>query len=773
MPVTLSDPRLYTVRPFSKSARTDLKDVFRVYLSPSILLLHKLRSGEYCMLQTQRDSDTSGEGAVPVIAWIAPEKIQDAVVQTSKALQELHGLKLGDKVSIRSLHEPMSEVQSVVLSEIALPALENPLLYLDNVEQQHWSWYLELPLSKAEVLCPGMVFEEVELKGQKRTFKVDVVNNDGSSEALYKFVQGSVVRLQDKPASRANSTTVTHRSLSVTRDGIGGLTRQLEQLNQRLAAYTDSLQRLRLPTYYRPRRGGTLLYGPPGTGKSLILKNIAAAGWTKVFHIDGNLINQNGSTNDTVVSRVFSDARRHQPSVVIIDRLETLAGKHKEPGTAQSVNIATNLCEEFDRIGDSRVFIVAATTALSDVEESLRRPGCFEFPLEIPVPDTKTRAEILKILTNSQRDSDVPMLQELGDKTHGFVGADLDKLVQLAVDKAAARVLASSGNTSSLSDERFSTLSLEDDQRTLCENPQIVVEVGQADLNAALLEVRPTAMQEVFLETPKVRWSDIGGQYELKETLKQAVEWPLKYPDEMLRLGISPKKGLLLYGPPGCSKTLAAAAVATEAGLNFLAVKGAELLSMYVGESERALREVFRKARAASPSVIFFDEIDAIGASRDDPGQHGGVNVLTTLLNELDGIEALKGVFVLAATNKPEVLDPALMRPGRLDTILYVGLPDTAAREEIFKIRLSKMDILLGASMSAGSLAERTDGYSGAELVSICERAGYATLEEQQSCGKKMQIQSNHFEIALQQVKRQITPEMKARYEAWGLRGTK
>lgn len=194
---------------------------------------------------------------------------------------------------------------------------------------------------------------------------------------------------------------------------------------------------------------------------------------------------------------------------------------------------------------------------------------------------------------------------------------------------------------------------------------------------------------------------------------------------------------------------------------------------MYVGESERAVREVFRKARAASPSVIFFDEIDAIGASRDGPGQHGGVNVLTTLLNELDGIEALKGVFVLAATNKPEVLDPALMRPGRLDTILYVGLPDPAAREEIFKIRLNKMDIWDDASLSAASLAGLTDGYSAAELVSICERAGYATLEEQESSGKKLQTQWSHIEVALQQVQRQITPEMTAKYKAWGMRGAR
>ena len=239
----------------------------------------------------------------------------------------------------------------------------------------------------------------------------------------------------------------------------------------------------------------------------------------------------------------------------------------------------------------------------------------------------------------------------------------------------------------------------------------------------------------------------------------------MQYPTEMQRLGIEPKKGLLLYGPPGCSKTLSAKAVATEAGLNFIAVKGAELLSMYVGESERAMREVFRKARAASPSIIFFDEIDAIGASRNGSAQHGAINILTTLLNELDGIELLQGVFVLAATNKPEILDPALMRPGRLDTVLYVGLPDLEARQEILQIRISHMDVCDDIAIPA--LAQITDGYSGAELVSICQKAGYAALEEQEQSGEWQQISRNHFDIALAEVRRQVTHEMTARYEKW------
>lgn len=238
----------------------------------------------------------------------------------------------------------------------------------------------------------------------------------------------------------------------------------------------------------------------------------------------------------------------------------------------------------------------------------------------------------------------------------------------------------------------------------------------------------------------------------------------------MARLGIEPKKGLLLYGPPGCSKTLTAKAVATESGLNFLAVKGGELLSMYVGESERAVREVFRKARSASPSILFFDEIDAIGGLREGNAPHGGLNVVTTLLNELDGIELLRGVFVIAATNKPEILDPALMRPGRFGTKLFVGLPDYKARQEIINITLSKMDVDL--DISPEKLTARTQGYSGAELVSICQKAGFAALEDQIKSATKQRIGSKHFEAALAETPREITRHDIERYQNWGSNGS-
>ncbi|MCJ1254566.1 AAA+-type ATPase [Lignoscripta atroalba] len=786
----MAEARTYTVRPFSKPARTDLKDVFRIYVSPATLVLHKFHSGDACVLQ-------NSEGRIgPAIAWAAQEKIQDSIVQTSKTLQGLCGLKLGDKVTIQRSPVSIADVQSVILSEKSQDGLEMSLAGLDNAQDAHWEWFLEYPLGKAETLCVGMDFEAIEVKGQKRSFKVQQINSSRNSDVLYRFVSSSKVQIQADPLSDEVESTNAYQSLMVTRDGVGGLTRQLDQLNQRLAAYANGIQQLKLPSYYRPRRGGVLLYGPSGTGKSLILRQLAEAGWHKVYHIDARMAINHGSSGDMAISSIFADARRHQPSVIIIDRLDLLAGKIDTHETTRSVNITSSLCTAFDALEGARTLIIAATTSLGNIDESLRRPGYFDFQIEIPIPDSRTRAEILKILSALPKYADARELDNLGDRTHGFVGADLDKLVQLAVDKAKARVLAL---TSSKAEGPAETNGITKSSESFRGDTETLVEVTETDLNNALLEVRPTAMQEVFLETPKVQWSDIGGQHEIKKSLKQAVEWPLKvevipifsshvitfpsvltdspphqYPTEMYRLGIEPKKGLLLYGPPGCSKTLTAKAVATSSGLNFLAVKGAELLSMYVGESERAVREVFRKARAASPSIIFFDEIDAIGASREGGSTHhsgGGLNVLTTLLNELDGIEILKGVFVLAATNKPEVLDPALMRPGRLDTILYVGPPDHEARYEILQIRIRRMDVC-DEEVDLSWLADMTDGYSGAELVSVCQRAGYAALEEQEEQGKggevQLKIGRRHFEIGLGEVKRQITPEMKARYERWG-----
>jgi AAA family ATPase len=313
-----------------------------------------------------------------------------------------------------------------------------------------------------------------------------------------------------------------------------------------------------------------------------------------------------------------------------------------------------------------RVIVIAATNRPNSIDPALRRPGRFDREIEIGIPDAPGRGHILKVMLAKMPHNITPEeVSAVAGKTHGYVGADLGSLVR---ESATAAIQRWADNPTTL-------------------EPLLTY----ADVQHTLPTIRPSAMREVFVETPTVRWSDIGGQQEVKQKLRECVEWPLTHSETFTRLGVEAPRGVLLYGPPGCSKTLTAKALATESGINFIAVKGPELLNKYVGESERAVREIFRKARAASPSIIFFDEIDALGAARDGGEGHGGM--LTSLLNEMDGVETLSGVTVVAATNRPDVLDPALTRPGRLDRIIYVGAPDHATRKEIFALRFRSMAV--------------------------------------------------------------------------------
>ena len=376
--------------------------------------------------------------------------------------------------------------------------------------------------------------------------------------------------------------------------------------------------------------------------------------------MNGSVVGKYLGESEAAIRKVFAEARKNQPAVVLMDEADAIAPKRGE-GDGNEGRIVSTILMEMDGMsyGDSesaevvKLVVVAATSRPNAIDQALRRPGRFDREVEIGTPNVDSRREILEILTRgvdfSNEQPKEATIEALAAKTHGFVGADLEAVVRMAFTSALKRLEQDHLD--------LSTLTLND---TLETHPQLLLR-GE-DIDTALKDVRPTAMREIFLEPPKVRWSDIGGQEEVKQRLREAVEWPLTHPEVFSRLGGTPRKGLLLYGPPGCSKTLTAKALATEAGLNFMAVKGPELFNMYLGESERAVREVFRKARAASPSIIFFDEIDALSASREGGGRGGGgggggkTNVLTTLLNEMDGIEDLKGVTILAATNRPEII---------------------------------------------------------------------------------------------------------------------
>ncbi|KKK18399.1 putative AAA family ATPase [Aspergillus rambellii] len=750
----MSDNNLnFTVRPLSKQVRNDHRDAFRVYLSSSSSALLKLRAGDVCRLTLP---DGSSKNA---IAWNAAEKIQPSVVQTSRTLQDCYGIKLGEVVSITRVDEALEEIDSISLEDCSDADRIEKYGPIPVSDRLHWAWSLELPLSKCEALAIGLAFD-LELRGQRRTFRIANVRamTQAYNGTLFRFTEKAKIMIdEDLGGVQENSTFPLH----VRSVGLGGMGRQIQSINESLADFNLGSEIPTMPSFYEHSRG-MLIYGPKGTGKSSLLGQVRSAGWRKTFDVGSSTFSKNVGDGEARLRHTFHEAIRCQPSVVIIDQLEFIAPK-KASFDAQS--LAPVLCECMDLAKGARVLVVAATRHPNDVDDALRTPHRLAIEIELQIPTAHDRAEILSAICGGPSFAlNQHLIDIMAEKTHGYVGADLFALLQLVCRKARQRQIVQDRLADDLLNRGHAASSGSEVCHALPETT-ISLKVEEDDVSSALQETRPTAMREVFLETPKVRWSDIGGQHEIKRRLQKAVQRPLKHPERMKRLNVNSKKGILLYGPPGCSKTLTVKALATEAGLNFMAVKGAEILSMYVGESERALREIFRKARSARPSIIFFDEIDAIASKRGNTSQ-GGVNVLTTLLNEMDGIEELKSVLVVAATNKPDVIDPALMRPGRLDNILYIGPPDIEAREEILNIWFRKSAV--HPEVDVRDLASRTEGYSGAEIVSICETAGDAALDEEDETGEEQDICWRHFEYALKQVKKQITEEVIEEYERWG-----
>ncbi|KAJ5143082.1 uncharacterized protein N7515_001869 [Penicillium bovifimosum] len=747
----MSEVRSFTARPLSKQqARKDLKDAFRVYLSSSSLAALRLQTESICIL---RQADGPPRTA---IAWYAAENIQNTVMQISRTLQDCYEIKIGEKVSITRAEGPLEDIDLVTLADCSDPEKIAKHGSILDKDRSHWEWALDEKLLRCGCLTTGLVFE-LELKGQARSFRVISIRsqNSLSSHTLFQFTEASRISLGPVTEEREESTS----HIQVQPAGLGGLSRQIEHINESLSDFNLDPRKPVMPSFYETSRG-LLLYGPKGTGKTSLLEQIEKAGWRQTFKIGASTLGRSVGEGELKLRNIFQEAARAKPSVIIIDQLEFIAPKRT---SIESQSLASVLCENLDAIRNSSILVVAATRHPNQVDDALRTPHRLGTEIEIQIPTARDRAEILHAIRGPVSAGLTDELVELlAEKTHGYVGADLFALLQLICRKARQRQLIGPSSTATSGNPTTDTYSSHHGDSNH-DDLAVPLEIQETDILLSLQEIRPTAMREVFLETPKVRWSDIGGQHDIKKRLQQAVERPLKYPQRMRRLNVNSKKGVLLYGPPGCSKTLTVKALATEAGLNFLAVKGAEILSMYVGESERSLREIFRKARAARPSIIFFDEIDAIAARRSSGS--GGVNVLTTLLNEMDGIEELRNVLVIAATNKPDVLDPALMRPGRLDNILYIGPPDFEARREILRIWAKKS--VVNPEVDLDNLASLTEGYSGAEIVSICETAGGAALDEEEETQQELDVQWKHFEHALGQVRRQITDAVIQEYARW------
>ena len=500
----------YKVRP---SSHADMKDIFRIFLSPAQLLLHKFHAGDTCHIEILEGSTR------PALVWPATEKIRDDVVQVSKALQVLYGLKLESRVSIRRDDIAITSADDVTLREVGQNESSSAPPSLDDDERSYWVWLIKKHyLCKAEIVAPGMIFDRLKAGDEKRSFYIQRINSStepklyhaGPTCTVYMDVgesQGEFPRVHGFEGGKS--------FLTVSSEGIGGLDRQIGRLNDEILAYSASYEsNTKIPFSYQLRRGSILLYGAQGTGKSMLLRKICEAGWRRVFHIEDTVGSQRLRGNEAAIHQLFSDALSCQPSVIIIDNLESIAGRQGPTDLARSVNVAKILSRELDRLDRTQTLAIGATRNLADIDQDLRNAGRLELEIEVPIPDSKSRAEILKVLCHLLKDEAHSTLESVAARTHGFVGADLDKLLCRAVKTVHAQNRAFGSEIGGF-----------DCHPT---EPKAFLESMQDAFSSALQEIRPTAIQEIFVETPIIRWSDIGGQYEVKKRLEQAVVWPFK-----------------------------------------------------------------------------------------------------------------------------------------------------------------------------------------------------------------------------------------------------
>jgi len=493
---------------------------------------------------------------------------------------------------------------------------------------------------------------------------------------------------------------------------------------------------------------GVLLHGPPGTGKTLIARAVTNETDAYFTHISGpEIMGKFYGESEMRLRSVFEDAEKHAPALIFIDEIDAIAPKREDMGGEKQVErrVVAQLLSLLDGLESrGQVIVIGATNIPNTLDPALRRPGRFDRELSIPIPDKKGRLEILQIHTRGMPLAEDVSLEKLADITHGFVGADLEALAREAAMSALRKVLPKIDFE--MADIPYEVL--------------MELDVTMDDFQEAMKEVEPSAIREVFVEVPDVKWEDVGGLNNVKEKLKEAIEWPLKYSEVFRKANTTPPKGILLYGAPGTGKTLMAKAVANESGVNFISVKGPALISKYLGESERAIREVFKKAKQASPTILFFDEIDSLAPRRGSSSTDAHVTerVISQFLTEMDGIEELKGVVVLAATNRIDLVEPALLRCGRFELLFELPQPDEKTREEIFRIHTKNKP--LAEDVDLKHLAGQTKGKVGSDIESICRQASMLTIREYVDNYKpqtnddsmEVKISQRHFEEALRAV---------------------
>ncbi|MEM4928707.1 MAG: CDC48 family AAA ATPase [Acidilobaceae archaeon] len=669
--------------------------------------------------------EIEGKNKKKTVATVWPALPEDSgldVIRMDGILRKLCNVSKGDKVVVRkALVKPAHRVKLAPTVFIKADA---------SLKEQVKKKLIGTPLIEGDIVVVSIAVQGIQF------------------QVLYTKPRGAVIVTENTVIDLLEQPTQRNKIPRVTYEDIGGLSHAIEKIRELVELpmkHPELFKRLGI----EPPKG-ILLHGPPGTGKTLLAKAVANETDAYFIAINGpEIMSKFYGESEQRLREIFEEAKKNAPAIIFIDEIDAIAPKREEVVGEVERRVVAQLLALMDGLAErGQVVVIAATNRPNAIDPALRRPGRFDREIEISLPDKQGRLEILQIHTRHMPLADDVDLEKIAEITYGYTGADLAALAREAAMSALRRFLPE----------------IDLDQETIPSEVLDKLVVKMEDFLRALKSVTPSGLREVQIEIPEVRWSDIGGLDEVKQELRMIVEWQLKYPEIFVRAGIKLPKGVLLIGPPGTGKTLLAKAVATESGANFIAVRGPEVLSKWVGESEQRIREIFRKARLYAPAVVFFDEIDAIAHMR---GMESGSSyvverIVSQLLTEIDSIADIEGVVVMAATNRPDILDPALLRPGRFEKIVFVPPPDGRGRLEILSIHTRTVS--LAPDVDLAEIAKVTEGYSGADLAALVREASLLALKENM---ERPIVRKKHFEIALEKVKPSITKQMMEFYLKW------
>jgi transitional endoplasmic reticulum ATPase len=672
--------------------------------------------------------EIKGHKTTAAVVWRShPGDEGKGIIHVDNLTRKNAGVSIGDKVTIKK-----AEVKPAKQVTLA-PAIsqDQQIQFGDGIDALAKRGLLKRPVVQGDIV----VVPNIALFGNALPFSIIATNPKG----IVLINEETQIKVNEEAAAQG-----AQAASSISYEDIGGLKPQLQNVREMIELplkHPELFDRLGIDP---PK--GVLLHGPPGTGKTMIAKAVANESGAQFYTINGpEIMSKFYGQSEENLRKTFEEAEKNAPSIIFIDEMDAIAPKRDEVQGEVERRVVSQMLTLMDGLkGRGKIIVIGATNRPDSVDPALRRPGRFDREIEIGVPDKEGRLEILQIQTRNMPKAEDVVLEDLSDSTYGFVGADLMALAREAAMKALRRYLPEINLDEPVPAE-------------LLEKMQVTAE----DFKGALKIVDPSALREFLVEIPNVTWETVGGLAEVKQALKEAVEWPLEDPASFERMGIKPPRGILLFGPPGTGKTLLAKAVANESGANFLSVKGPEVLSKWVGESEKAVREIFKKAKQSSPSVVFLDEIDSIAPRRGAyEGSHVTESIVNQLLTSIDGMEGMEGVVVIAATNRPDIIDPGLLRAGRFDRLIKVSAPDEGARLSILKVHTEKMP--LGKDVDLNELAKLTKGYVGADIESLCREAAIMALREDR---KARVVNKNHFEEALRSVRSSVTEEVIKYYD--------